>query len=75
VARVPVAGVPVGLRRLCGGQADEGVSLRDIAVSCPDTASVTASTVVVCSGDVEGLQWTGVVFFEGREGSFVVLET
>ena len=37
---------------------------------------MTASTVVVCSGDVEGLQWTGVVFFfKNREGSLVVLET
>jgi hypothetical protein len=36
---------------------------------------VTASTVVVCSGEVENFPWTGVVFFEGREGSFVVLET
>ena len=66
---------PVLVGRLRNLLADEGVSLRDIAVSCPDTASVTASTVVVCSGDVEGLQWTGVVFFEDREGSFVVLET
>lgn len=66
---------PVLVGRLRNLLADEGVSLRDIAVSCPDTASVTASTVVVCSGEVESLQWTGVVLFEGREGSFVVLET
>lgn len=66
---------PVLVGRLRDLLAEEGVSLRDIAVSCPDTASVTASTVVVCSGDVEGLQWTGVVFFEDGEGTFVVLET
>ena len=66
---------PILVGRLRNLLADEGVSLRDIAVSCPDTASVTASTVVVCSGEVENFQWTGVVFFEGREGSFVVLET
>ena len=55
--------------------AEQDVSLRDIAISCPDTASVKASTVVVCSGDVEGFQWTGVVLFENSEGAFVVLET
>ncbi len=66
---------PILVGRLRNLLADEGVSLRDIAISCPDTASVTASTVVVCYGEVDALQWTGVVFFEGREGSFVVLET
>ena len=59
---------PILVGRLRNLLADEGVSLRDIAISCPDTASVTASTVVVCYGEVDALQWTGVVFFEGREG-------
>ncbi len=65
---------PILVGRLRNLLADEGASLRDIAVSCPDTAAVTASTVVVCRGEVENFQWTGVVFFEDREGTFVVLE-
>jgi hypothetical protein len=46
----------------------------DVEVSCPDTAAVTISTAVVCTGAIEGSPWTGVVFFEDTEGTFVVLE-
>ncbi|MGL5852366.1 MAG: hypothetical protein ACRCZD_16425 [Phycicoccus sp.] len=43
-------------------------------ISCPDTSSVSASTAVVCTGRVDGFEWTGVVFFEDDSGAFVVLE-
>lgn len=43
-------------------------------LSCPDTKAVTASTAVVCTGELDGLEWTGVVFFEDTEGSYVILE-
>ena len=32
------------------------------------------STTVVCTGDVDGYVWTGIVFFEDTEGTFVVVE-
>ena len=70
----PLAGPElVGMLRDLLGEA--GVESEDIAVSCPDTASVSVSTVVVCSGEVDGFLWTGVVLFETVEGTFVVLET
>lgn len=43
-------------------------------ISCPDTDSVSASTAIVCTGRLDGYQWTGIVFFEDDEGTFVVLE-
>lgn len=43
-------------------------------LTCPDTASVRASTAVVCTAELDTYPWTGVVFFEDAEGSFVVLE-
>lgn len=46
----------------------------DGEVTCPDTASVTTSTAVVCTGTVDDLEWTGIVFFEDAEGTFVVVE-
>ena len=46
----------------------------DVDVSCPDTAAVSVSTAVVCSGEIEGSPWTGIVFFEDAKGTFVVLE-
>jgi hypothetical protein len=45
-----------------------------VDLTCPGTASVTVSTAVVCTGDVDGYVWTGIVFFEDTEGTFVVLE-
>ena len=45
-----------------------------VELSCPDTASVTVSTTVVCAGDIDGSAWTGVVFFEDTKGTFVVVE-
>ncbi|HYN68338.1 MAG TPA: hypothetical protein VES93_15750 [Ornithinibacter sp.] len=46
----------------------------DVGVTCPDTEAVTVSTAVVCTGDVDGSAWTGIVFFEDTQGTFVVLE-
>lgn len=43
-------------------------------LTCPDTASVRASTAIVCTAEIDTYPWTGVVFFEDAEGSFVVLE-
>ncbi len=43
-------------------------------LDCPDTASVSTSSVVVCTGEVDGYAWTGAVFFEDSAGSFVVAE-
>ena len=40
----------------------------------PTPQAVTASTAVVCTGDVDGYVWTGIVFFEDTEGTFVVVE-
>ena len=50
------------------------VGAEDVEVSCPDTEAVTVSTAVVCTGDVDGYVWTGIVFFEDGEGTFVVVE-
>lgn len=77
--RGEVVGVPDGsrltgdrLEYVIGGLLDEyGI---DHDVSCPDTAAVTTSTVVVCRGEVDGYDWTGVVVFEDSAGSFAVLE-
>ena len=43
-------------------------------MSCPDTEAVTVSTSVVCTGEVDEYVWTGIVFFEDTEGTFVVVE-
>lgn len=43
-------------------------------LTCPDTALVTVSTAVVCTANTEDSIWTGIVYFEDTEGSFVVLE-
>lgn len=60
------------LEQVLGGALDDvGV---DGDVQCPDTRAVAASTVVVCSGDVDGYEWTGVVVFEDSSGRFAVLE-
>lgn len=56
---------------LVGALGDFGV---DADVQCPDTPAVSVSTVVVCTGDVDGYVWTGVVVFEDSEGSFAVVE-
>ena len=48
------------------------VDVQDL--SCPDTKGVTTSTSVVCTARLDGLEWTGVVFFEDDQGSYVVLE-
>ena len=50
------------------------VGSSDISISCPDVAQVQVSTSVVCTGDIDGSAWTGIVFFEDAEGTFVVLE-
>ena len=50
------------------------VGSSDVSISCPDVAEVRVSTSVVCTGDVDGSAWTGIVFFEDAEGTFVVLE-
>lgn len=53
-------------------------ALDDVGVegdlTCPDTSAVSVSTVVVCTGDVDGYEWTGVVVFEDSSGSFAVAE-
>ena len=56
---------------LVGAIDDLGV---EAGVRCPDTQAVSVSTVVVCTGDVDGYVWTGVVVFEGSAGSFAVVE-
>lgn len=43
-------------------------------LTCPDTPLVTVSTAVVCTASTEDSIWTGIVYFEDTEGSFVVLE-
>ena len=35
---------------------------------------MSVSTVVACTGDVDGYEWTGVVVFEDDAGSFAVIE-
>jgi hypothetical protein len=50
------------------------VGSSDVSISCPDVAQVRVSTSVVCTGDVDGSAWTGIVFFEDDGGTFVVLE-
>jgi hypothetical protein len=68
-------GSPLGgdrLEQVLGGLLDDyGI---DHDIQCPDTATVTVSTVVVCRGDVDGYEWTGVVVLEDDEGSFAVVE-
>lgn len=46
----------------------------DVRITCPETASVRVSTVIVCRGDIDGYEWTGAVLFEDSVGSFVVAE-
>lgn len=46
----------------------------DADFSCPDTARVTVSTVIVCHGQLDGYDWTGAVLFEDTDGSFAVVE-
>lgn len=53
-------------------QRDWGYDMEDL--SCPDTAAVSTSTVVVCTGSIDGFDWTGAVLFEDASGSFVVAE-
>jgi hypothetical protein len=43
-------------------------------LSCPDTKGVSTSTSVVCTARLDGFEWTGVVFFEDGQGSYVILE-
>ena len=60
------------LEDVVGGLLDDyGI---DHEITCPDTAAVTTSTVVVCRGDVDDFEWTGVVVFEDSVGSFAVVE-
>jgi hypothetical protein len=51
---------------------DYDVTIEDLA--CPDTKAVTQSMAVVCTADINEYEWSGVVFFEDAEGSFVILE-
>lgn len=55
-----------------GAERDLGWTIEDL--DCPDTPSVGRSSAVVCTGTIDGEDWTGVVFFEDSAGSFVVLE-
>lgn len=43
-------------------------------ITCPDTALIEASTVVVCHGTLDDYEWTGAVLFEDAGGSFAVVE-
>ncbi|PKW26830.1 hypothetical protein ATL31_1654 [Phycicoccus duodecadis] len=43
-------------------------------ISCPDTALIEPSTVVVCHGTLDGYEWTGAVLFEDADGSFALVE-
>ena len=43
-------------------------------LSCPDAQAVTTSTSVVCTAELDGFEWTGVVFFENADGAYVILE-
>ena len=43
-------------------------------LGCPDTPAVSTSTVVVCTGSVEGDDWTAAVLFEDSSGAFVLAE-
>jgi hypothetical protein len=51
---------------------DYDVTIEDLA--CPDTKAVAQSMAVVCTADIDGYDWSGVVFFEDSEGRFVILE-
>lgn len=51
-----------------------GYGVEEAEVSCPDTPSVSVSTVVACTGEVDDYEWTGVVVFEDSQGSFAVVE-
>ncbi|WP_392544007.1 hypothetical protein [Oryzobacter telluris] len=68
-------GAPLGADRLehVLGNLFEDYGI-DHDVQCPDTAAVSVSTVVVCTGEVDGYEWTGVVVFEDTKGSFAVVE-
>jgi hypothetical protein len=80
----PVRGQVVGLpdgASLSGDRLEWAVdgAERDLGwtvdgLECPDTPSVRRSTAVVCTGTIDGDDWTGVVFFEDSVGSFVVGE-
>ena len=77
--RGQVVGLPTGgalsgdrLEHVIEGQLDEFAVGHDI--ECPDTEAVSVSTVVVCRGEVDDYEWTGVVVFEDDSGSFAVVE-
>lgn len=78
--RAEVVGLPAGAA-LSGDRLEHPLvdllreqGVESVELTCPDTASVTVSTTVVCTGDVDGYVWTGVVFFEDTKGTFVVVE-
>ena len=60
------------LEYVIGGLLDEYEIEHEL--ECPDAEAVTVSTVVVCRGEVDGYEWTGVVVFEDEAGSFAVVE-
>ncbi len=78
--RAEVVGLPAGAA-LSGDRLEHPLvdlireqGAESVDLTCPDTASVTVSTTVVCTGDIDGYVWTGVVFFEDTKGTFVVVE-
>ncbi|MGL4177161.1 MAG: hypothetical protein ACRCSN_13900 [Dermatophilaceae bacterium] len=59
-------------RQITAQQSADGYS-QDV-IRCPDTPSARASSAIVCTGELDGEEWTGVVFIEDDAGTFVVLE-
>ena len=78
--RGEVVGLPAG-SPLSGDRLERPIvdllreyGIDEVEISCPDTPSVSVSTVVACTGGVDGYEWTGVVVFEDDKGSFAVIE-
>ena len=44
------------------------------ALTCPATSPVSQGSVTVCHGEVDGFDWTGIVVFEDRDGSFTLTQ-
>jgi hypothetical protein len=51
---------------------DDGALVDEL--TCPATSAVGQGETTVCRGDVDGVDWIGIVVFEGDTGEFVLTE-
>jgi hypothetical protein len=51
---------------------DDGSFVDD--VTCPDSSPVDQGAVTVCHGQVDGWDWTGIVYFEDGGGAFTLVQ-